>query len=52
MAVFPPASATLLPPSWAQLMTDPASDIVHFYPQSFMTDLNGERHDWQGIWYF
>ena len=39
MGVFPPASAPLLPPAWARLMTDPQSTIAEYYPtdiQRFM----------------
>jgi hypothetical protein len=48
MGVFPPASMKFLPPAWQRLMTEEGSPIVQFYPEEFLTDLNGKRHAWQG----
>ncbi|XP_014274467.1 5'-3' exoribonuclease 2 homolog [Halyomorpha halys] len=49
MSVFPAGSSSLVPPTWADLMTNPMSPILDFYPKDFMIDLNGKRFAWQGV---
>ncbi|XP_073990447.1 5'-3' exoribonuclease 2 Rat1 isoform X2 [Rhodnius prolixus] len=49
MSVFPAASASLVPAAWAQLMTDPLSPILDFYPTDFTVDANGKKYSWQGV---
>lgn len=49
MSVFPAGSSTLVPETWADLMTNPLSPILDFYPKDFMIDLNGKRFAWQGV---
>lgn len=49
MAVLPPESAQFLPISMQNLMVDPRSPIVDFYPADFKVDLNGKRNDWEAV---
>ena len=49
LAVFPPASAHLIPESFGDLMVDSASPIIDNYPLDFETDLNGFKFAWQGV---
>lgn len=49
MSVFPAASKQFLPPTWQDLMDNPNSPIIDFYPDDFRVDLNGKRWAWQGV---
>ncbi|KAI0981611.1 hypothetical protein GJ496_010380 [Pomphorhynchus laevis] len=49
MAVFPAASGRFLPTTWRDLMSNPKSPIIDFYPTEFGLDLNGKRFDWQAV---
>ncbi|EUB59297.1 5'-3' exoribonuclease 2 [Echinococcus granulosus] len=49
MGVFPAASRSHVPPAWQDLMTDPDSPIIDFYPTDFKVDLNGKRYLWMGV---
>lgn len=49
MAVFPAASKQHVPGPWGELMSDPDSPIIDFYPTDFEVDLNGKKYAWQGV---
>ena len=49
MSVFPAASRSHVPEPWAELMIDPYSPIIDFYPVDFKIDLNGKKYAWQGV---
>ncbi|XP_045174947.2 5'-3' exoribonuclease 2-like isoform X2 [Mercenaria mercenaria] len=49
MGVFPAGSKQHVPPTWQELMTNPESPIIDFYPINFKIDLNGKKYAWQGV---
>jgi len=49
MAVLPAASKHNLPEQFGPLMTEPDSEIIDFYPETFPLDLNGKKFAWQGV---
>eukprot|EP01091_Cochliopodium_minus_P010636 TRINITY_DN285_c0_g1_i2.p1 TRINITY_DN285_c0_g1~~TRINITY_DN285_c0_g1_i2.p1 ORF type:complete len:1238 (-),score=479.98 TRINITY_DN285_c0_g1_i2:99-3812(-) len=49
MSVLPPASSWCLPKCYAALMTDPNSEILHYYPENFEVDMEGKAFEWQSI---
>ncbi|KAI0787542.1 exonuclease II [Fomes fomentarius] len=49
MGVLPSASKDLIPPAYRELMTEPTSSIIDFYPDEFEQDLNGKKQDWEAI---
>ncbi|KAL7624766.1 5'-3' exoribonuclease 2 [Parahypoxylon ruwenzoriense] len=49
MSVQPAASRHVLPEIFHDLMTDPESPIIDFYPEDFQIDLNGKKMAWQGV---
>ncbi|XP_028409004.1 5'-3' exoribonuclease 2-like [Dendronephthya gigantea] len=49
MSVFPTASGNFLPSTWRELMANPESAIIDFYPTDFEIDLNGKKYAWQGV---
>ncbi|GAA5821456.1 hypothetical protein JCM11251_004633 [Rhodosporidiobolus azoricus] len=49
MGVLPDLSSAHIPPAFRDLMSDPASPIIDFYPVNFEQDLNGKKQDWEAI---
>ena len=49
MSVLPAASRQALPEVFHDLMLNPDSDIIDFYPEEFEVDLNGKKMAWQGV---
>ena len=49
MGVLPAASFDLIPEAYRDLMTDPNSPIIDFYPKDFQLDLNGKKQDWEAV---
>lgn len=49
MGVLPSLSKKLLPTAYQDLMTDPTSPIIDFYPRNFDLDMNGKKQDWEAI---
>lgn len=49
-AVMPASSGLIVLPScYSNLMVDPKSPILDYYPEDFAIDLNGKRFAWQGV---
>jgi 5'-3' exoribonuclease 2 len=49
MSVLPAASRAAIPEVFHDLMTNPDSEIIDFYPEDFELDLNGKKMAWQGV---
>ncbi|KAF7721539.1 hypothetical protein EC973_004513 [Apophysomyces ossiformis] len=49
MGVLPSLSKKLLPLAYQELMTDPNSPIIDFYPLDFKMDMNGKKQDWEAV---
>ncbi|KAK0205111.1 exonuclease II [Desarmillaria ectypa] len=49
MGVLPVASKDHIPLAFQDLMYDPNSPILDFYPLEFEQDLNGKKQDWEAI---
>jgi 5'-3' exoribonuclease 2 len=49
MGVLPAASRQAIPELFHNLMTEPDSEIIDFYPDDFVVDLNGKKWAWQGV---
>lgn len=49
MGVFPAASSSHIPEPFRPLMTEPESEVIDFYPETFHIDLNGKKAAWQGV---
>lgn len=49
MGVLPAGSRKAIPEVFHPLMTEPDSEIIDFYPEDFVVDLNGKKFAWQGV---
>lgn len=49
MAVLPALSGDFVPKPFRQLMTDPDSPIIDFYPEDFELDANGKKQPWLAV---
>lgn len=49
MGVLPSASMDHIPTAYQDLMYDPNSPILDFYPLEFEQDLNGKKQEWEAI---
>jgi 5'-3' exoribonuclease 2 len=49
MGVLPAGSRQAIPEVFHDLMTNPDSEIIDFYPEDFVVDLNGKKFAWQGV---
>lgn len=49
MGVLPVASMDNIPEAYKDLMYDPNSPILDFYPLEFEQDLNGKKADWEAV---
>ncbi|KAA8565891.1 hypothetical protein EYC84_009704 [Monilinia fructicola] len=49
MGVLPAASRQAIPEQFHHLMTNEDSEIIDFYPEDFVVDLNGKKFAWQGV---
>ncbi|KAK9767450.1 exonuclease II Exo2 [Basidiobolus ranarum] len=49
MGVLPEASRSHIPMAYRELMLDPNSPIIDFYPTDFALDMNGKKADWEAV---
>lgn len=49
LSVLPPQSATLLPKPLGNLMLEPFSPLIEYYPADFESDPNGKRQPWEAV---
>lgn len=49
MGVLPASSNHAIPEIFHDLMSNPNSEIIDFYPEDFPVDLNGKKFAWQGV---
>ncbi|CAK5283845.1 unnamed protein product [Mycena citricolor] len=49
MGVLPVASKDHIPVAYQDLMYNPTSPILDFYPLEFEQDLNGKKQDWEAV---
>ncbi len=49
MGVLPDRSKKHVPLPYHDLMTNPDSPIIDFYPRDFVLDMNGKKTDWEAV---
>ncbi|KAL9030168.1 MAG: hypothetical protein Q9196_001677 [Gyalolechia fulgens] len=49
MGVLPDRSKRIVPTSYHDLMTNPDSPIIDFYPREFELDMNGKKMEWEAV---
>jgi len=49
MGVLPDRSKKIVPAVYHDLMTDPKSPIIDFYPRDFELDMNGKKMEWEAV---
>ncbi|KAJ9148425.1 5'-3' exoribonuclease 1 [Pleurostoma richardsiae] len=49
MGVLPDRSKKIVPPIYWDLMTNPDSPIIDFYPRDFELDMNGKKMEWEAV---
>ncbi|EKD14734.1 uncharacterized protein L3040_002838 [Drepanopeziza brunnea f. sp. 'multigermtubi'] len=49
MGVLPDRSKTIVPSVYHDLMTNPNSPIIDFYPRDFELDMNGKKMEWEAV---
>lgn len=49
LGVLPPNSKDLLPVAYQDLMLNPNSELIDFYPAKFETDMNGKKQEWEAL---
>lgn len=49
MGVLPERSKSIVPTSYHDLMTNPDSPIIEFYPRDFELDMNGKKMEWEAV---
>jgi 5'-3' exoribonuclease 1 len=49
MGVLPDRSKKIVPQAFWDLMSNPDSPIIDFYPRDFDLDMNGKKQDWEAV---
>lgn len=49
MGVLPDRSKKIVPVGYHDLMTNPDSPIIDFYPRDFELDMNGKKMEWEAV---
>jgi len=49
MGVLPDRSKRIVPTPYHDLMTNPDSSIIDFYPRDFELDMNGKKMEWEAV---
>ena len=49
MGVLPDRSKSIVPTPYHDLMTNPDSPIIDFYPRDFELDMNGKKMEWEAV---